>query len=65
MNDEQKLKMLNKFAKDFAKLMNKYPDVRMYGNRNGDVVGYVSLQLPSYKNRHGNIQLTYQAKAIQ
>ncbi len=65
MNDEQKLKMLSKFAKDFQKLMAKYPDVRMYGNRDGNVVGYVSLQLPSYKNKHGNIQLTYQGKVIQ
>ena len=65
MNDEEKLKMLNKFAKDFQKLMAKYPDVRVFGDRDGDVVGYVSLQAPSYKNKHGNIQLTYQGKAIQ
>lgn len=65
MNDEQKLKMLNKFAKDFQKLMAKYPDVRVFGDRDGDVNGYVSLQMPSYKNKHGNIQLTYQGKAIQ
>ena len=65
MNDEQKLKMLNKFAKDFAKFMAKHPDVSLYCNRDGDVVGYVSLQLPSYKNNHGNIQLTYQGKVIQ
>jgi hypothetical protein len=36
----------------------------MFGDRDGDVKGYVSLQLPSYKNKHGNIQLTYQGKVI-
>ena len=65
MNDEQKLKMLGKFKKDFQKLMDKYPDVMMFGDRDGELVGYVSLQLPSYKNKHGNIQLTYQGKVIQ
>jgi hypothetical protein len=65
MNDEQKLKTLGKFQKDFRKLMAKYPDIRVYGDRDGDVQGYVSLQLPSYLNKHGNIQLTYQGKAIQ
>ena len=65
MNDEQKLKMLNKFAKDFKKLMAKYPDVSLWSDRNGDVVGHVSLQMPSYKNKYGNIQLTYEGKAIQ
>jgi hypothetical protein len=64
MNDEQKLKTLAKFKKDFQKLMAKYPDVMMFGDRDGDVKGYVSLQLPSYKNKHGNIQLTYQGKVI-
>ena len=65
MNDEQKLKMLGKFKKDFQKLMDKYPDVMMFGDRDGELVGHVSLQLPSYKNKHGNIQLTYQGKVIQ
>jgi len=65
MNDEQKLKTLAKFKKDFQKLMAKYPDVMMFGDRDGDVKGYVSLQLPSYKNKRGNIQLTYQGKVIQ
>ena len=65
MNDEQKLKKLGKFKKDFAKLMNKYPDIMVMGDRDGDVVGYVSLQMPSYKNKHGNIQLTCQGKVIQ
>ena len=57
--------MLGKFKKDFQKLMDKYPDVMMFGDRDGELVGYVSLQLPSYKNKHGNIQLTYQGKVIQ
>ena len=57
--------MLGKFKKDFQKLMDKYPDVMMFGDRDGELVGHVSLQLPSYKNKHGNIQLTYQGKVIQ
>lgn len=65
MNDEQKLKMLNKFAKDFQKLMAKYPDVMMFGDRDGDVVGYVNLQAPSFANKHGNISLTSRGKVIQ
>ena len=65
MNDEQKRKMLSKFQKDFAKLMNKYPDVMVMGDRDGDVQGYIGLQLPSVKNNHGNIRLTYQGKVIQ
>ena len=65
MNDEQKLKMLHKFQKDFAKLMNKYPDVRVIGDMEGDVQGHTSLQLPSYKNKHGNVQLTCMGKVIQ
>lgn len=64
MNDEQKLKKLSKFQKDFQKLMNKYPDIMVCGNRDGDVTGYIALQLPSYKNNHGNVLLTYQGKVI-
>lgn len=63
--DQAKIKQLKQFQKAFDKLMQKYPDVMMFGDRDGDVKGYVSLQLPSYKNKHGNIQLTYQGKAIQ
>ena len=65
MNDEQKLKMLSKFQKDFAKLMHKYPDIMIMGDRDGDVKGYIALQLPSYKNKHGNVQLTHGGKVIQ
>ena len=64
MNDEQKLKMLSKFQKDFQKLMNKYPDIMVMGDRDGDVQGHIALQLPSIKNKHGNVRLTYQGKLI-
>lgn len=57
MNDEQKRKMLSKFQKDFAKLMNKYPDVMVMGDRDGDVQGNITLQ--------GRVQLTYHGKVIQ
>lgn len=49
--------MLSKFQKDFTKLMNKYPDVMVMGNRDGDVQGYITMQ--------GRVQLTYQGKVIQ
>ena len=66
MNDERKLKMLNKFTKDFTKLMNKYPNILVMGDRDGDVNGYVSLEcIVCCKNKHGNIQLTYQGNPIQ
>jgi hypothetical protein len=64
MNDEMKLKKLAKFKKDFQKLMNKYPDIMVMGDRDGDVQGHIALQLPSIKNKHGNITLTYQGKVI-
>ena len=64
MNDEQKLKMLSKFQKDFQKLMNKYPDIRVLVGMVGDVQGHIRLQSPSYKNKYGNVQLTYQGKVI-
>lgn len=51
MDDVQKLKMLNRFAKDFAKLMAKYPDVRMYGNMDGDVKGYVNLAIAKFQKQ--------------
>ena len=57
MNDEQKRKMLSKFRKDFAKLMNKYPDVMVMGDRDGDVQGYISIK--------AHVQLTYHGKVIQ
>lgn len=49
--------MLSKFQKDFAKLMNKYPDVMVMGDRDGDVQGYITMQ--------GRVQLTYHGKVIQ
>ena len=63
MNDEDKLKKLAKFKKDFQKLMNKYPDIMVMGDRDGDVQGHIALQYPRVKNI-GNITLTYQGKVI-
>ncbi len=59
MKDEDKLKKLAKFEKDFQKLMVKYPDILISGDRDGDVLGYIALQNPSYKNNYGKIKLTY------
>jgi len=64
MKDEDKLKKLAKFKKDFQKLMAKYPDIMVYGDRNGDATGYIALQHPRVENKHGNITLTYQGKAL-
>lgn len=64
MTDEQKIKQLQKFQKDFQKLMDKYPEIQVFGNMNGDVNGYMSLAFPNVRNKHGNIRLTYQGKAL-
>jgi len=62
MKDEDKLKKLAKFKKDFQKLMAKYPDIMVYGDVNGNVQGYIALQYPRFENKHGNVKLTYQGK---
>jgi hypothetical protein len=64
MKDEMKLKKLAKFKKDFQKLMAKYPDIMVYGDRNGHVSGYIALQHPSLGNNHGNVTLTYQGTLL-
>jgi ATP-dependent RNA circularization protein (DNA/RNA ligase family) len=64
MTDEMKLKKLAKFKKDFQKLMDKYPDIMVYGDMHGDVTGYIDLQHPRVENKHGNITLTYQGKVL-
>jgi len=64
MKDEDKLKKLAKFKKDFQKLMDKYPDIMVYGDVNGNAQGYIALQYPRVENKHGNITLTYQGKVI-
>jgi hypothetical protein len=64
MTDEMKLKKLAKFKKDFQKLMAKYPDIMVTGDRNGDVNGYIALQHPRLENKHGNVTLTYQGKVL-
>jgi len=57
MKDEDKLKKLAKFKKDFQKLMAKYPDINVYGDVKGNVQGYIALQLPSHKNNYGKVTL--------
>lgn len=64
MTDEQKIKQLKKFQKDFQKLMNKYPEILIMGDRNGDIQGWISLSLPSLHNNHGNIRLTWEGKVL-
>lgn len=43
-NEEKvtKFSYLEKFEKDYKKLMAKYPDVRVYGNRDGDPMAYTT-----------------------
>ena len=64
MTDEMKLNKLAKFKKDFQKLMTKYPDILISGDRDGEVHGYIALQHPRYENNHGNVTLTYQGKVL-
>jgi hypothetical protein len=64
MSDEEKLKKLAKFKKDFQKLMAKYPDIVVTGDRDGDVQGHIALQLMGFVNKHGSVKLTYQGKVI-
>jgi len=63
--DEAKIKQLKQFQKAFKKLMQKYSDVMVYGDRDGDVCGYVSLAFPTLDRKNNNIRLTYQGKVIQ
>jgi hypothetical protein len=64
MTDEQKLKQLDKFKKDFQKLMHKYPEIRLYGNMNGDVQAHIPLQFPNAANKHGNLPLTWEGRTL-
>jgi len=64
MNDEDKLKKLAKFKKDFQKLMAKYPDIVVTGDRSGDVQGHIALQLMGFVNKHGSAKLTHQGKVL-
>jgi hypothetical protein len=63
--DQAKIKQLKQFQKAFDKLMQKYPDVMLFGDRDGDVRGYVSLAFPTLDRKNNNIPLTYQGKVIQ
>jgi len=64
--DQIKIKQLKQFQKAFKKLMQKYPDVMLFGNRDADVCGYVSLAFATpYDRTNNNIPLTYQGKVIQ
>ena len=62
MTDEQKLKHLDKFKKDFQKLMNKYPEIMVFGDMNSNVKANISLALPRIENRYGNIDLPSSAE---
>jgi hypothetical protein len=64
MTDEQKLKHLDKFKKDFRKLMDKYPEIRLYGGMNADVKAYIPLQFPNAENKHGNLPLTWEGRTL-
>jgi hypothetical protein len=64
MTDDQKLKHLDKFKKDFQKLMHKYPEIRLYGNMNGDVQAHIPLQFPNAANKHGNLPLTWEGRTL-
>jgi len=63
--DKEKIKQLKQFQKAFAKLMQKYPDVMVYGNRDADVQAYVSVSFPSLGCRDNIVKLTYEGKVIQ
>lgn len=62
ITDDQKIKDLVKFKKAFLKLCAKHPNVRMYGDRNGDVVASV----PVYPHQPGrtDMVLTDGGKAV-
>jgi hypothetical protein len=38
----EKEKVLEKFAKEYDKLMKKYPEIMVGGNTNGDLVAYIA-----------------------
>jgi hypothetical protein len=63
--DQNKIKQLKQFQKAFNKLMQKYPDVMVYGDRDGEVQAYVSVSFHSLGCRDNTVKLTYEGKVIQ
>lgn len=63
--DQAKIKQLKQFQKAFQKLNQKYPDVMVFGDRNGDVCGYVSLTYTSIYQKDNNVKLTWEGKLIK
>ncbi len=63
--DQLKIKQLKQFQKAFQKLSQKYPDVMVYGDRDGNAQAYVSLSFPSLGCRDNTVKLTYEGKVIQ
>lgn len=64
MNDQEKLKRLQQFQKSLNKLLDKYPEIMLFGDMNGEVSAYTSLSNPNIGNKHGSLSLTYQNKKI-
>ena len=49
MNDEQKRKKLDEFHREFEKLLDKYPEILIFGDDDGSVKASISLSSPNYK----------------
>jgi hypothetical protein len=63
--DQAKIKQLKQFQKALMKLSQKYPDVMVFGNMDGDVKAYVSLSFPSLGCKGNIVKLTHEGKVIQ
>ena len=63
--DQAKIKQLKQFQKAFQKLAQKYPDVMMFGDRDGDVYGYVSLVFTTLGQKDNKAYITSGGKVIQ
>jgi hypothetical protein len=64
MNDQEKLKRLQQFKKSLNKLLDKYPEIMLFGDMNGEVSACTSLSNPNIGNKHGRLPLTCQNKKI-
>jgi hypothetical protein len=62
--DQNKIKQLKRFQKAFIKLMQKYPSVHLYGDRNGNVNADVTVTYMSLA-RDNIVKLTYEGEVIQ
>ena len=59
--DQAKIKQLKQFQKAFNKLMQKYPDVQVYGDRDANVKAYVSVSFTS-RCRDNTCMIAYEGK---